>query len=547
VGTGLAVSDGWGTDDRYGTGAGGEVLPPPARDLIGWVVVASVMGIILLGVVALGAFALGSRSQPPPPPEPLAATAEEPTEAPPTEEVTEQATEEATEEATDEATEEATEETTEEATEEAIVGPLEHDARTLAATFGDAIWKVEAEGCGMAFSGTAFAVDEYRLVTNWHVTAVDAAPVLVSRDGATRLQARVLGWSERPDVALLEVDEPLDDRLDWADTDDLELGQDLVVLGYPLPAGDFTVTRATIMSFQVTGSLREAIRADGLLDKGNSGGPALTGSGQVAGVATEMLWTGGFQRIPMLYTFDHLAASLAAFERDGAGVTVDCATAGLPGLLPDEWADDWEDWLPARPDAAWTYGDDPELDGLWDACEDGDLEACNELYWRSPVGSEYEAYGATCGRSGTGWGSCADELEPFPWPDDVPSSSATYGEDPELDGLWDACEAGDLAACDELYLVGPYGSDYETFGSTCGERRSPMYGTCGWEIEDPWADPDVVGGEPELSWLRTACESGDLGACDDLYWFSPFGSDDEAFGSTCGNRREPTSGNCADG
>lgn len=173
---------------------------------------------------------------------------------------------------------------------------------------------------------------------------------------------------------------------------------------------------------------------------------------------------------------DHLAASLAAFERDQAGVTVDCSSAGLPGLLPEEWADDWEDWLPTRPDAPWSYGDDHDLDGLWDACD-----------------------------------------------------------------------AGDLDACDELYLLAPYGSDYEAFGTSCGRRRSPMHGTCSWEIEDPGAGPDAQRSEPDLSWLRTACESGDLSSCDDLFWFSPVGSDDEAFGSTCGNRREPTSGNCADG
>ncbi len=39
-----------------------------------------------------------------------------------------------------------------------------------------------------------------------------------------------------------------------------------------------------------------------------------------------------------------------------------------------------------------AYGDDEELDGLWDACEAGDEEACDDLYWLSPIGSEYETY-----------------------------------------------------------------------------------------------------------------------------------------------------------
>jgi hypothetical protein len=58
-----------------------------------------------------------------------------------------------------------------------------------------------------------------------------------------------------------------------------------------------------------------------------------------------------------------------------------------------------------------TYGDDPVLDSLWDACADGDLEACDTLYFDSPVDSEYEHFGSTCGdtteeRSG----SCAASL-----------------------------------------------------------------------------------------------------------------------------------------
>jgi len=43
------------------------------------------------------------------------------------------------------------------------------------------------------------------------------------------------------------------------------------------------------------------------------------------------------------------------------------------------------------------YGEDPALDRLWDACADGDAEACDSLYWESPVGSEYERFGDTCG------------------------------------------------------------------------------------------------------------------------------------------------------
>ena len=44
-----------------------------------------------------------------------------------------------------------------------------------------------------------------------------------------------------------------------------------------------------------------------------------------------------------------------------------------------------------------TYGDIPELDPLWDQCAAGDNVACDDLYWESPIGSEYESFAQTCG------------------------------------------------------------------------------------------------------------------------------------------------------
>jgi hypothetical protein len=43
-------------------------------------------------------------------------------------------------------------------------------------------------------------------------------------------------------------------------------------------------------------------------------------------------------------------------------------------------------------------GDNAGCDALNDACAVGDMLACNDLYWSSPLGSTYESFGATCGR-----------------------------------------------------------------------------------------------------------------------------------------------------
>jgi hypothetical protein len=117
-----------------------------------------------------------------------------------------------------------------------------------------------------------------------------------------------------------------------------------------------------------------------------------------------------------------------------------------------------------------AYGDDPALDALWDACEEGDGTACDDLFWQSPVDSEYEAFGNTCGErfsEADAPFSCADEIGGG---DSGSDDAFTYGDDPVLDALWDACEDGDPEACDDLYADSPLGSDYEDFGFSCGGR-----------------------------------------------------------------------------
>ena len=53
---------------------------------------------------------------------------------------------------------------------------------------------------------------------------------------------------------------------------------------------------------------------------------------------------------------------------------------------------------------------------------------------------------------------------------DVDRGPWTRGDDPALDELWAACEAGDGSACDRLFAEAPVGSAYEVFGLTCGDR-----------------------------------------------------------------------------
>ena len=116
------------------------------------------------------------------------------------------------------------------------------------------------------------------------------------------------------------------------------------------------------------------------------------------------------------------------------------------------------------------------------------------------------------------------------------SGGGAYNEE-ELAELRAACETGDMYACDELYWYSPGGSDDEEFGATCGGTTDgSTSGSCSY---------DEVYNEEELAYYRSACETGDMGACDELYWYSPGGSDDEEFGATCGGTTDGTEpGSC---
>ncbi len=57
-----------------------------------------------------------------------------------------------------------------------------------------------------------------------------------------------------------------------------------------------------------------------------------------------------------------------------------------------------DDGAAVEPDAGPVsdYGDDRTLDLLWDACDDGNNQACDELYVDAPLDSEYLEFARTC-------------------------------------------------------------------------------------------------------------------------------------------------------
>jgi hypothetical protein len=91
---------------------------------------------------------------------------------------------------------------------------------------------------------------------------------------------------------------------------------------------------------------------------------------------------------------DELAAGpLADAELDELIVNCSAAQSEL---------DAWNNPVEPEPALAFSdepqsFGDDPALDRLWTACEEGSGAACDQLFDRSPIGSDYEEFGVSCG------------------------------------------------------------------------------------------------------------------------------------------------------
>jgi serine protease Do len=143
--------------------------------------------------------------------------------------------------------------------------------------------------------GTGFLIEAkgVYVLTNDHIASAstDLRVVLPDR---TEVPAKVLGRDTALDLALLSIDVPRLQPLPLGDSNDLQVGEWLVVLGNPF--GDDVTAAAGIVSAtgrEGAGSLvagrqhgfRTFIQTDARIHRGNSGGPVLDTAGQVIGVA----------------------------------------------------------------------------------------------------------------------------------------------------------------------------------------------------------------------------------------------------------------------
>ncbi len=138
-----------------------------------------------------------------------------------------------------------------------------------------------------AGSGFIITSDGY-ILTNYHVIE-DSGSVTVSTYDGTSYDAEVIGYDENNDIAVLKIDAEGLTPVIIGDSDNLNVGDDVIAIGNPLGELTFSLTKGVVSALdrEVTLSssvTMDLIQTDCAINSGNSGGPLFDMYGEVVGI-----------------------------------------------------------------------------------------------------------------------------------------------------------------------------------------------------------------------------------------------------------------------
>ncbi len=192
-------------------------------------------------------------------------------------------------------------------------------------------------------AGSGFIVREGLAVTNYHVVKGVGGVEIVYSDGV-RGRGRVLAHDPTRDLALLSIDRRDVKPIRLGDSDKLEPGELVLVVGSPLglqgPSISLGVVSAigrTLVDQESGVILEDLIQTDAAINPGNSGGPIVNASGEAVGVTTAIIARA--QGIGFAIPINNVKRFMAMVERYGRplrawiGVYVAPLTAEIASML----------------------------------------------------------------------------------------------------------------------------------------------------------------------------------------------------------------------
>jgi len=176
------------------------------------------------------------------------------------------------------------------------------------------LWFGQHEGNGQG-SGIIYRSDGY-IITNNHVieSAMDGnSKTKIARGASIRVilpnhvdepfDAVVIGRDPTTDIAVLKIDATDLPAAEFGDSDSLKVGELAVAIGNPAGLefmGSVTVGYISGLNRSITfndGRSMKLIQTDAAINPGNSGGALLNAKGQVIGVNSAKIYSGGYEGI----------------------------------------------------------------------------------------------------------------------------------------------------------------------------------------------------------------------------------------------------------
>jgi len=182
---------------------------------------------------------------------------------------------------------------------------------------------------GETWTGTAFAIDPYHLLTCYHVIE-SAAMVGVRQQGQPDREAQVVLSDIGSDSAIIRVSDPLPSYLPLAQQCVDILGETITTLGFPLSglSSQLQVTQGCISGLTGLNNDIRHMQFTAPIQPGSSGSPLLLPTGEVVGMVTSSLVHEHAQNMNYAVKFQLLSALLAS-----AGISLE-NTSDLTSATP---------------------------------------------------------------------------------------------------------------------------------------------------------------------------------------------------------------------
>lgn len=174
-------------------------------------------------------------------------------------------------------------------------------------------------------SGFIISKDGYVITSN-HVVADIAADYMVIIDPKHKRRAKILSRNPINDIAVLKIEEGNLPHLEMADSNKIQLGEEVVAIGNPLGEFQDTLSAGIVsgLSRYITAfggidhqmqNLRGLIQTDAAINPGNSGGPLVNMEAKVIGINTAMIM--GAQNIGFAIPINYAKKDLEEVKKFG--------------------------------------------------------------------------------------------------------------------------------------------------------------------------------------------------------------------------------------